>query len=342
MRQLGSMQLGSMLPTVLTVWEGGPLHHQSCAILLQQGNEQGQMRAALRLGAAMMARVPVEHHKTGLDPSSQSSSPSTQSTQSLAEQTSLLISAEKWLRIALFLADKLALNFLRDAQMYLACLTFFKGEEQEALELVAKHLQGWMFLGRNNFVGCRQIRGEDTRMLTCNGCHVARSSFLPSPLLSSPLLLTLALYSLLECYTHITHMLHISLPFAAADYNARMYAPGFAMLSTEKWRGGTREYTTKLCATRTFVRSSSKTTVLSKKTMTICFLLQEEIRVLLRRVTSGVPQGTTWLASAKSRLAPITLTGTTVIFRLARFRLHIPNSLQRVGGAWILTVEGTL
>jgi len=86
-----------------------PLHHQSWAISLQQGNEQGQMRAALRLGAAMMAQVLVEHHKTGLDPSSQSSSPSTQSAQSLAEQISLLISAEKWLRIALWLRVSLVL-----------------------------------------------------------------------------------------------------------------------------------------------------------------------------------------------------------------------------------------
>ena len=58
--------------------------------------------------------------------------------------------------------NKLARNFCCDAQTYLACLTFFKGEEEEALEMVAKHLQGWTFLGRNHWVGGRPYRGEDT------------------------------------------------------------------------------------------------------------------------------------------------------------------------------------
>ena len=55
-----------------------------------------------------------------------------------------------------------------------SCLAYFNGEEDEALALLAQYLQGWVIVGRSECVGCGQVRGEDSPMLRCDGCHVAR------------------------------------------------------------------------------------------------------------------------------------------------------------------------
>jgi hypothetical protein len=83
--------------------------------------------------------------------------------------------AEIWLRKALALAISGGIaNIKQDAQMHLACLAYFNGEEDEGLALLAQYLQGWVIVGRSECVGCGQVRGEDLPMLRCDGCHVAR------------------------------------------------------------------------------------------------------------------------------------------------------------------------
>ena len=66
-------------------------------------------------------------------------------------------------------------NFMMDAQMHLACVVMMKGDEDEALELLSQHLQGWVDdVGRRYCAGCGQMRGEDAPMLSCDGCRVVR------------------------------------------------------------------------------------------------------------------------------------------------------------------------
>ena len=67
------------------------------------------------------------------------------------------------------------LNFRMDAEMHLACLTLSKGDEDEAVELLSQHLQGWVHdIGFDRCAGCLQVRGEDAPMLSCDRCRVAR------------------------------------------------------------------------------------------------------------------------------------------------------------------------
>ena len=40
--------------------------------------------------------------------------------------------------------------------------------------MLVQHLQGWLDIGRSTCVGCGQKRGEDSPMLSCDGCRVAR------------------------------------------------------------------------------------------------------------------------------------------------------------------------
>ena len=66
-------------------------------------------------------------------------------------------------------------NFRIEAQVHLACVAMFKGNEDEAVELLSQHLQGWLDdVGPRRCAGCGQVRGEDAPMLRCDGCRVAR------------------------------------------------------------------------------------------------------------------------------------------------------------------------
>ena len=67
--------------------------------------------------------------------------------------------------------------------MHLACVAMMKGDEDEAVELMSQHLQGWVdYVGPHRCAGCFQVRGEDAPMLSCNGCRVVRCVYtLPRP-----------------------------------------------------------------------------------------------------------------------------------------------------------------
>ena len=59
--------------------------------------------------------------------------------------------------------------------MHLACVAMFKGNEDEAVELLSQHLQRWLdSIGPHRCAGCGQLRGEDAPMLSCDRCRVAR------------------------------------------------------------------------------------------------------------------------------------------------------------------------
>ena len=60
------------------------------------------------------------------------------------------------------------------AKLHLAHLTFEAGQEDAALAHLKEHLSWLVQRGRDICAGCGQTRGEDTPMLTCSGCHVAR------------------------------------------------------------------------------------------------------------------------------------------------------------------------
>ena len=76
------------------------------------------------------------------------------------------------------------INFRMDAQMHLAYVAVLKGDEDEAVELLSQHLQGWVDdVGPRRCAGCGQVRGEDAPMLRCDGCHVARCVNAATPVL---------------------------------------------------------------------------------------------------------------------------------------------------------------
>ena len=60
------------------------------------------------------------------------------------------------------------------AHLHLAHLTYNAGREDAALAHLKEHLSWRVQRGRDTCAGCGQARGEDTPMLTCSGCRVAR------------------------------------------------------------------------------------------------------------------------------------------------------------------------
>jgi hypothetical protein len=62
-----------------------------------------------------------------------------------------------------------------DATMNLSLVAFITGQEAEALTYLQAHMHQCVLGARSRCVGCWQVRGEDTLMLTCGGCKVARS-----------------------------------------------------------------------------------------------------------------------------------------------------------------------
>ena len=126
--------------------------------------------------------------------------------------------AETWLQTALDLAVQNGwFNFRMDAQMHLAYVAILKGDENEAVELLSLHLQGWMDdVGPRRCAGCGQVRGEDAPMLRCDGCRMARCVFAATPLLCG----------------RDWHACR-----EVADRGALMDDAGTAMRSTSGWRG---------------------------------------------------------------------------------------------------------
>jgi hypothetical protein len=60
------------------------------------------------------------------------------------------------------------------ANLHLSHLSFYAGQEDAALAHLKEHLSWRVQRGRNTCAGCGQSRGEDTLMLTCSGCRVAK------------------------------------------------------------------------------------------------------------------------------------------------------------------------
>ena len=131
----------------------------------------------LQLGEALWARARAEHHQAAPD--------ATSSGGVSAAAADTLQDAETWLRTALDLAVKIGTSNVRmSAQMHLAYVAMLKGDEDEAVELLSQHLQGWVDdVGPRRCAGCFQVRGEDAPMLRCDGCHVARCVNAASPVL---------------------------------------------------------------------------------------------------------------------------------------------------------------
>ena len=150
---------------------------QAWAFFEEHGDEDDQVRAAKFLGQVLWARARAEHHQAAPDASS-SGGVSAAGADTLQE-------AETWLRTALDMANTQGWLSLRmETQMHLACVAMMKGDEDEAVELLTQHLQGWVVeLGPCCCAGCLQVRGEDTPMLSCDGCRVVRCS---SPRMSRP------------------------------------------------------------------------------------------------------------------------------------------------------------
>ena len=65
-------------------------------------------------------------------------------------------------------------SFRMDALIHLACVVFVKGDEEEALDLLWGYLRDWVEWLPGYCAGCFRVRGQDTPMLMCEGCRVAR------------------------------------------------------------------------------------------------------------------------------------------------------------------------
>ena len=142
---------------------------QAWGIYQEHGDEVDQVTAALDLGVALWARARAEPHQAAPDATS-CGGVSAASADTLQE-------AETCLRTALDLAAVRPgwFDFRMDAQMHLAYVAMMKGDEDEAVELLSQHLQGWVdHFGPHCCAGCGQVRGENAPMLSCKGCRVAR------------------------------------------------------------------------------------------------------------------------------------------------------------------------
>jgi tetratricopeptide (TPR) repeat protein len=124
-----------------------------------------QSDAALNMGVALTLHVRAARQgtATGAD---QAPGPHSHSSASACLNDSVR-EAAKWLQAAFDGGSKFA-------KLHLAHLTFDVGQEDAALAHLKEHLSRCVHLGRYVCAGCGQTRGEDTPMLTCSGCRVAR------------------------------------------------------------------------------------------------------------------------------------------------------------------------
>ena len=126
-----------------------------CGVKTATGREVALKQVNLRL-----IRAP-----TGPDPgASRVPDPRSLASASLEDR---MKEAATWLNIALTGGCGLA-------RLHLAHLAFAGQNEDIALEHLKRYLSWCVARGRDWCKGCEQKRGEDTPMLTCNGCRVAR------------------------------------------------------------------------------------------------------------------------------------------------------------------------
>jgi len=124
-----------------------------------------QSEAALNMGVALTLRVRAagQGHVAGAD---QAPGPHSRSSASACLDDRVR-EAAKWLQAAFDGGHAFA-------KLHLAHLTFYAGQEDAALAHLKEHLSWRVQRGRDTCAGCGQTRGEDTPMLTCSGCRVAR------------------------------------------------------------------------------------------------------------------------------------------------------------------------
>jgi tetratricopeptide (TPR) repeat protein len=124
-----------------------------------------QSDAALNMGVALTLhfRAARQGTATGAD---QAPGPHSHSSASACLKDRVR-EAAKWLQAAFD-------GGCASAKLHLAHLTFEAGQEDAALAHLKEHLSWLVQRGRDICAGCGQTRGEDTPMLTCSGCHVAR------------------------------------------------------------------------------------------------------------------------------------------------------------------------
>jgi tetratricopeptide (TPR) repeat protein len=124
-----------------------------------------QSLAALNMGVALSLHVRAARQgtATGAD---QAPGPHSHSSASACLKDRVR-EAAKWLQAAFD-------GGCASAKLHLAHLTFEAGQEDAALAHLKEHLSWLVQRGRDICAGCGQTRGEDTPMLTCSGCHVAR------------------------------------------------------------------------------------------------------------------------------------------------------------------------
>ena len=121
-------------------------------------------------------------------------------------------------------------KFRMEVQINLARVATLKVDEDEAVELLSQHLQGWVDdFGSHRCAGCLQVRGEDAPMLLCDGCRVVRCVYAATPVLCG----------------RDWHACR-----GVADTGALMDDAGTAMRSTSGWRGRAR-LSTSATASRT-------------------------------------------------------------------------------------------
>ena len=136
----------------------------------REGDGETVARSSLQIGQVSWMQVRAEYHQAASDDAG--------SNDGAPQYADTLADAEVWLRKALDLAWKNYIcNFIADAQIHLACLVCFKGDEDEAVELLTKHMEGFMQMGPRMCAGCMQLRGGDAPMLICAGCRVARFEY---------------------------------------------------------------------------------------------------------------------------------------------------------------------
>jgi tetratricopeptide (TPR) repeat protein len=122
-----------------------------------------QANAALNMGVALTLHVRAARQGPVAD-ADQAPGPHSRSSACLDDRVR---EAAKWLQTA-FDGGRAV------AKLHLAHLTFYAGQEDAALAHLKEHLSKVVQGGRDTCAGCWQTRGEDTPMLTCSGCRVAR------------------------------------------------------------------------------------------------------------------------------------------------------------------------
>jgi hypothetical protein len=136
--------------------------HHALAISLKLAYVQSDAALNMGVALALLVRAARQGTATGTD---QAPGPHSHSSAS-ACLNDRVREAAKWLQAAFD-------GGLPFAKLHLVHLSF-AGQEDAALAHLKEHLSWHVERGRGTCAGSRQTRGEDTPMLTCSGCRVAR------------------------------------------------------------------------------------------------------------------------------------------------------------------------